>query len=114
MLTFSYVASSILATTAIVAHGMWPRVVIFQSNFKKKRRDKLLKLTRATYGKMLIIAGVISFGVTFFAEKSEALTAAQVILNLLIVFAHLFAARLTVRFIKDERVLKSKSAANSQ
>jgi len=109
-----YVASSFLATAAIIVHGMWPRIVIFQSDFKKKRKNKLLKLTRATYGKMLIIAGAISFGVTFFAEKSEAMTGAQVILNLLIIFAHLFAARLIVRFVKNERLLKSKSAANSQ
>jgi len=114
MLAFMDVASHILATIAVLAHVAWTQITIRDSNFKKKRRNMLSKLAQKTYGSIAIIAVVISFGSSFLMENSDGRTIARVILNLLVVFAHLFAARLMVRFIKGERERKTKAVTNSK
>jgi len=113
MLALVDVCSHILATIALLTHVAWTQIVIYNSGFKKKRRDKITRLTQKTYGSMAIIAGVINTAVNFLMENSDATTAARILFNLLVVLAHLFAIRLMVPFIKGEREIKMKAVTNS-
>jgi len=114
MLALVDVCSHILATIALLTHVAWTQIVICNSGFKKKRRDKITTLIQKTYGSIAIITGVVNSAVNFLLENSDAITAAKILFNLLVVFAHLFAVRLMVNFIKSEREIKTKAVTNSQ
>jgi len=114
MLALLDVCSHILATIALLTHVAWTQIVIYNSDFKKKRRDKITTLIQKTYGSIAIITGVVNSAVNFLLENSDATTAAKILFNLLVVFAHLFAVRLMVNFIKSEREIKTKAVTNSQ
>jgi hypothetical protein len=101
--------SAVIAGLSVMVHLWWPRLVIFASDFERPQRLALQNLSLNTCYGIIIVAAAINVPAVFIMEPSGAFAISQSACYLAFAFTHLRTARLTVRFIKNEKKLSTQS-----
>ena len=104
--------SSMIATIATLAHMIWPWAVIRNSGLKKKRRKKLQSFNQKVYGKVILITFVVGLSGQVIMNDGEISDLSRAFYHLAVAAVHLWAASLTVNFVKQETNPVAEIVAN--